>query len=92
MDFYTLITFTFVASLLVMSPGPNGLLIAKTVPVSGKSVGFANVAGFLVAFYVHGALSILGVSIILLQSAQVFLMVKILGAGYLCWNRNKSAS
>ncbi len=85
MEFATLLSFTIIAALLVMSPGPNGVLIAKTVPTSGKSAGFANVAGFVAAFYVHGALSILGISIILLQSAQAFFVVKMLGAAYLCW-------
>ncbi|MCP5082804.1 MAG: LysE family translocator [Alphaproteobacteria bacterium] len=85
MDLATLLSFTFIASLLVMSPGPNGVLIAKTVPTSGRSAGFANVAGFVTAFYVHGALSILGISLILVQSAQAFFVVKMLGAAYLCW-------
>jgi len=80
-----IITFTFVASLLVMSPGPNGVLIAKTVPTSGRAAGFANVAGFVTAFYLHGALSVLGISIILVQSATAFAIVKYLGAAYLCW-------
>ncbi len=85
MDPVTLLSFTFIASLLVMSPGPNGVLIAKTVPTSGKAAGFANVAGFVAAFYVHGALSILGISLILVQSAQAFFIVKMLGATYLGW-------
>ena len=85
MEFSTLLSFTFIASLLVMSPGPNGVLIAKTVPTSGKAAGFANVAGFVVAFYLHGALSVLGISLILVQSAQAFFIVKMLGALYLCW-------
>jgi len=85
MDTTTLLSFAFIASLLVMSPGPNGMLIAKTVPTSGKNAGFANVAGFMAAFYIHGALSILGISLILVQSAQVFFVVKLLGAAYLCW-------
>ncbi|MFK5979622.1 MAG: LysE family translocator [Rhizobiaceae bacterium] len=85
MDYATLLSFIFIASLLVMSPGPNGVLIAKTVPTSGKAVGFANIAGFMAAFYVHGALSILGISLILVQSAQAFFVVKMLGAAYLCW-------
>ena len=80
-----ILTFTIVASLLVMSPGPNGALIAKTVPTSGRSAGFANVAGFVTAFYLHGALSILGISILLVQSATAFSVVKYLGAAYLCW-------
>jgi threonine/homoserine/homoserine lactone efflux protein len=80
-----ILAFAFVAALLVMSPGPNGVLIAKTVPTSGRAAGFANVAGFVTAFYLHGALSILGISIILLQSATAFAIVKYLGAAYLCW-------
>ena len=85
MDLVQLIAFTTVALLLVVSPGPNGLLIAKTVPTSGKSAGFANVAGFLSAFYFHGALSILGLSVILTKSAEAFFVVKVIGALYLMW-------
>lgn len=85
MDFANALSFVIVASLLVMSPGPDGVLIAKTVPTSGRMAGFANIAGFIAAFYLHGALSILGISIILLQSAQAFFVVKMIGAAYLCW-------
>ena len=85
MDWNHIISFIIVASLLVMSPGPNGVLIGKTVPTSGKAAGFLNVAGFIVAFFLHGSLSILGISAILLASAKAFFIVKILGAAYLCW-------
>lgn len=80
-----ILTFTIVASLLVMSPGPNGVLIAKTVPTSGRGAGFANVAGFVTGFYLHGTMAIVGLSIILVQSATAFAFVKYLGAAYLCW-------
>lgn len=85
MTWSEIVTFVLVASLLVMSPGPNGALIAKTVPTSGRSAGFANVAGFVCAFYLHGALAILGISILLVQSATAFAIVKYIGAAYLCW-------
>ena len=85
MESTQIISFIVMASLLVMSPGPNGILIAKTVPFSGKTAGFSNVAGFVVAFYLHGSLSILGISVLLTQSAQAFFIVKMLGATYLCW-------
>jgi threonine/homoserine/homoserine lactone efflux protein len=85
MDLFTIIGFTILAGLLVVSPGPNGILIAKTVPTSGASAGFANIAGFLPAFFVHGAFSVFGISIILLQSPWAFWVVKMLGAAYLCW-------
>ena len=42
--------FVFAATLLVTSPGPNGVLIARTVPTSGRAAGFANIAGFFTAF------------------------------------------
>ncbi|WP_421748816.1 LysE family translocator [Cognatishimia sp.] len=85
-----ILTFAVVAGLLVVSPGPNGVLIARTVPTSGRQAGFANIAGFVSAFYMHGALSILGLSLILVQSATAFAIVKYLGAAYLCWIGLKS--
>jgi threonine/homoserine/homoserine lactone efflux protein len=85
MDLSQILAFTFVAALLVMSPGPNGVLIARTVPTSGRAAGFANIAGFVAAFYVHGALSILGISMLLVRSAELFFIVKMLGAAYLAW-------
>ena len=80
-----LLTFAAVAMLLTMTPGPNGVLIAKTVPTSGRAAGVCNIAGFVAAFYLHGALSILGISLILVQSAQAFFVLKMLGVAYLCW-------
>jgi len=85
MDLNNILTFVAVATLLVISPGPNGFLIAKTVPLSGHRAGLANVAGFVAAFYVHGTLSIFGISILLVQSANAFFVFKMLGAAYLIW-------
>ena len=85
MEMTNFLSFVLMATLLVMSPGPNGLLIAKTVTVAGKKAGYANIVGFIAAFYIHGSLSILGISIILLKSAEAFFVVKMLGAAYLIW-------
>ena len=60
-------------------------MVARTVPTSGRQAGFANVAGFIAAFYLHGMFSILGLSLILMQSATAFAVVKYLGAAYLVW-------
>lgn len=79
------LAFAVMAALLVMSPGPNGVLIAKTVPTSGRAAGFANIAGFAVAFFVHGTFAIFGLSVIVMQSANLFLAVKLIGAAYLIW-------
>jgi len=85
MPLETVLSFALVASLLVMSPGPNGVLIAKTVPTSGRLPAFANIGGFISAFFLHGTLSILGISVILVHSAEAFFVVKMLGAAYLFW-------
>jgi len=90
MSIIEIISFITVATLLVISPGPNGVLIAKTVPLSGRSAGFANISGFVAAFYVHGSLSILGISVLLVQSAEAFFIFKMAGAAYLCWVGVKS--
>jgi len=68
-----------------MSPGPNGALILKTVPLLGKKHGYVNVAGIFTAFYLHGTFSIFGLSAILVSSAKLFLAVKIIGALYLAY-------
>lgn len=85
MTFHILLTFAITATLLIVTPGPNNLLIAKTVPTSGKAAGFANIAGFVTAFFVHATLVVFGLSVILLTSATAFFVVKMLGALYLCW-------
>lgn len=90
MEYTQILSFAFIALLLVVSPGPNGLLIAKTVPTSGKKAGFANIAGFIIAFAFHGGFSVLGLSLLLTSSAEAFFIVKVLGAIYLAWIGVKS--
>lgn len=85
MTIETILSFALVAGLLVMSPGPNVVLIAKTVPTSGRIAAVSNIGGFLAAFVLHGTLSILGISVILVHSAEAFFVVKMLGAAYLFW-------
>ena len=85
MDISQIISFTLVAALLVISPGPNGVLIARSVSLRGKSAGFFNIAGFVMAFYIHGSFSILGISLLLVQSSHAFFIFKMLGAIYLIW-------
>jgi len=80
-----IITFSLVALLLVISPGPNGVLIVKTASSDGQSPAFFKILGLTVATFFHGAFSILGLSALLLQSAEMFLAVKVIGAVYLLY-------
>jgi threonine/homoserine/homoserine lactone efflux protein len=85
MDSLTYFTFFMIISLMVMSPGPNGALLLKTVPVSGSKHGYVNVLGVVAAFYLHGTLSVFGLSAIIVSSANLFFTVKVLGALYLAY-------
>ncbi|WP_072680959.1 LysE family translocator [Arcobacter sp. LA11] len=90
MNIDILLTFATISLLLVISPGPNGVLILKTVPLHGKKSAMNNVLGIFTATYLHGILSFFGLSAIILSSAELFMVIKILGALYLLFLGIKS--
>jgi threonine/homoserine/homoserine lactone efflux protein len=77
------LAFAMISLLLVVSPGPNSVLILKTVSGRGCRSGIENIIGLVSATFVHGAVSILGLSAIILQSAELFMLIKFVGAAYL---------
>lgn len=81
----SLMAFIGMVSLLVISPGPNTFLILKNVPFYGKKKGLLNVLGIVSAICIHGLFAILGVSSILMTSATLFSLLKLVGAIYLCF-------
>lgn len=85
MDLSIILSFAFMASLLVISPGPNGLLIAKTALMGENKYGFANVAGIGTGMYLHGTMVVFGLAVLLVQSIFWFTIVKYIGAAYLVW-------
>ncbi|WP_027362716.1 LysE family translocator [Desulfospira joergensenii] len=85
MDFQAVGTFTLMILLLTIMPGSNGALILKTVPQNGPLAGILNLAGIVSAFYIHGILSILGLSALILKTSQAFFIVKLLGSFYLLY-------
>ena len=83
MTIETILTFATISILLVISPGPNAVLFLKTVPLYGKKSAMSNLFGIFCATYVHGALSFFGLSAIVLSSANLFMIIKVIGALYL---------
>ncbi|WP_298943871.1 LysE family translocator [uncultured Psychromonas sp.] len=77
--------FVLIALFLVISPGANMILVLKTVSTQGQYAGLLNVSGFVLGAFIHGTLSILGLSAIIVQSAELFLLVKIIGSIYLLY-------
>ncbi len=79
------VAFTIVAAAMTMAPGADTMLVVRNVLRGGRRDGYFTVAGICSGLYVHALLSALGISVILMQSARAFTIMKIAGAGYLVW-------
>jgi threonine/homoserine/homoserine lactone efflux protein len=77
--------FVVAVAALVMSPGPDTMLILRTTLASGPKVGLATVAGVQLGLAFHTVLAVLGVSLIIASSPMLFKTVAVAGAGYLGW-------
>ncbi len=75
--------FLLVATLLAVTPGADTLLVARNVLGRGRAAGLATIAGIAAGCVVHAALSAVGVSLILVRSAEAFQALKWGGAAYL---------
>lgn len=72
-----------VATFLAVTPGADTLLVVRNVLTRGRTAGLATIGGIAAGCFVHAALSAIGVSLILVRSAEAFEAVKLGGAAYL---------
>jgi len=86
------VTFTFIAAALTVSPGPDTMLVMRNVLRGGRRSGVMTTFGICTGLFVHATLSALGVSLILMHSATAFHLVKLAGACYLIWIGLQSVS
>jgi threonine/homoserine/homoserine lactone efflux protein len=84
-EFGTLGTFTLAALAVVMTPGPDTVLILRYTLVSGRAAGLATVAGVQVGLLGHTIIAIAGISVLIAASPLAFKAVTIVGAFYLAW-------
>jgi threonine/homoserine/homoserine lactone efflux protein len=75
--------FVAVATLVVVTPGPDMTLVARNTFAGGRISGLATSAGTCSGLLVHATAAALGLSAVLLASSRAFTVVKLAGAAYL---------
>ncbi|MBR0777492.1 LysE family translocator [Bradyrhizobium diazoefficiens] len=77
----------FLASALVIAavPGPGIFYVAARTLSDGRGAGFASTTGTALGGLVHVVAGSLGITAIILASANLFAAVKFVGAIYLVW-------
>lgn len=76
--------------LLNVTPGTDTLYILSRTVAQGKRAGLLSVLGIVSGVFIHTLFAAFGLSVILMQSALAFSIVKWLGAGYLIYIGIKS--
>jgi threonine/homoserine/homoserine lactone efflux protein len=84
-SFTEIYTYAGIVALLVMFPGPNTVLVMQSTGARGRRAGFFNVAGIVTAVYLNAMISGLGLSLIVLRSAEVYAALKLLGACFIAF-------
>lgn len=84
-DASTLFAYSVASILLFITPGPDmSLFLARTM-ASGRNAGLSSAMGANVGCVIHTLLAAFGVSALIAASPTGFLILKIVGAGYLLW-------
>ncbi len=77
--------FAAAALLLALTPGPGIFYVAARTLAGGRAEGIASSFGTGIGGMVHVLAGALGVSAIVLASAELFAVLKLVGAAYLVW-------
>lgn len=80
-----LLIFIIPVTLLTMTPGVDTLLVIRNTNRGGWRDGVVSSFGICSGLFVHALVSAVGISLLLLQSALAFNLLKFVGAGYLIW-------
>lgn len=85
LDIGTLLVFVPAALALILAPGPDTIYVLTRSVEEGRRDGVAAAAGISTGVLVHTGAAVLGLSILLRESALAFRLVKYFGAIYLVY-------
>jgi threonine/homoserine/homoserine lactone efflux protein len=77
--------FAVATFIIAITPGPDMTLFVGRALSEGKAAGMACMAGALTGCAIHTTLVALGLSALIVTSPEAFLVLKVVGAGYLIW-------
>lgn len=77
--------FIMAAVLLNLTPGSDSMYIITRSISQGQTAGVYSVLGIISGILVHTLLAALGLSVLLANSPTAFMIVKYIGASYLCY-------
>jgi threonine/homoserine/homoserine lactone efflux protein len=83
--FETLFSFALSTAALAISPGPDNIFVLTQSIVNGKKFGIATVLGLMTGCIIHTTLVAFGVSEAIKANENIFLIIKLFGAGYLLY-------
>ena len=81
----TLVAFALTATVIVVSPGPDTVVILRHALATGRTAGLAAVVGVQFGLLIHTALAALGISALVAASPMLFKALSLAGAFYLAW-------
>jgi threonine/homoserine/homoserine lactone efflux protein len=84
-EFATLAAFSLTALAIVVTPGPDTILILRYAFISGQRSALAAVAGIQIGLTVHTVLAGAGLSVVIATSPVLLSAVTVAGALYLGW-------
>lgn len=87
MDLYILNAGAFLVAIIILTltPGLDTALVIRNTTRNGSMHGCITSLGICCGLFVHATLSAIGISAILLQSAELFHVMKWIGAAYLVY-------
>ncbi|MEM7249778.1 MAG: LysE family translocator [Pseudomonadota bacterium] len=85
MSFELWLTFAMASAALLAIPGPTVMLVVSYALGRGKASGWATVPGVMLGDFTAMTASLLGAGVVLATSAELFTLLKLIGAAYLIW-------